>query len=352
MSKLVPISIFLDELYAAYKRGDGYIMGSRGQNPRTGSLDLSVTKEGSNWKPTGWFYTQYSGNQKTQALKWREKCTRVWDCNGMAEGIYEIHTGVKIDTRARYNYSGWCSPKGAGMIPTQYRMPGAAVFWGKAGDALSIHHVAYLYKPVIEGHPEGDWYIIEARGVMYGVVMTKLNSRKPNYWGLMTKYYDYSANGDTEYVEEPKTTKIYKNGMTGSVVKTIQTQLIELGYDLGSWGADGDFGDCTEMAVRQFQQDRGLEVDGKVGEQTFAALQAAQAQKKQEQENSNSQIVVIKNGNCYVRTLPNTSGKPLGVAYRDTELPYGGAIDENTHWVKVIFEGKEGWVSNKYGTLK
>ena len=201
MSKLVPISIFLNELYSAYKRGDGYIMGSRGQNPRTGSLDLSVTKESSNWKPTGWFYTQYSGNQKTQALKWREKCTRVWDCNGMAEGIYEIHTGIKIDTRARYNYSGWCSPKGAGMIPTQYRMPGAAVFWGNAGDSLSIHHVAYLYKPVIEGHPEGDWYIIEARGVMYGVVMTKLNSRKPNYWGLMTKYYDYSANGDTEYIE-------------------------------------------------------------------------------------------------------------------------------------------------------
>ena len=104
--------------------------------------------------------------------------------NGMAEGIYEIHTGTNINTQAKYNYRQWCSPKGTGLIPTKYRVPGAAIFWGNAGDSLSIHHVAYLYKPVVDGHPEGDWYIIEARGVAYGVVMTKLNSRKPNYWGL------------------------------------------------------------------------------------------------------------------------------------------------------------------------
>ena len=79
MSKLVPIAIFVDEIYAAYKRGDGYIMGSRGQNPRTGSLDLTVTTVNSSWKENGWFFTQYSGTQRTQALKWRKQCTRVWD---------------------------------------------------------------------------------------------------------------------------------------------------------------------------------------------------------------------------------------------------------------------------------
>lgn len=181
MATKMPINLFVNELEAALNRKDGYIMGSRGQNPRTGNLDLNATTVKSSWKTTGWYYTQYSGSQKTKALYWREHATRVWDCNGMAEGIYELYTGTNIDSKARYNYSSWCSPKGSGLIPTEYRVPGAAVFW--KGSYSYIHHVGYLYKPVVEGKPEGDWYIIEARGVNYGVVKTKLNSRKPDYWG-------------------------------------------------------------------------------------------------------------------------------------------------------------------------
>ena len=67
----------------------------------------------------------------------------------MAEGIYEIHTGTNINQRARNNYASWCDPKGTGMIPAQYRVPGAAVFW--KGSSSYIHHVGYLYKPVVEG---------------------------------------------------------------------------------------------------------------------------------------------------------------------------------------------------------
>ena len=81
----------------------------------------------------------------------------------------ETYSGTDINTKARYNYAQWCNPKGKGMIPASYRVPGAAVFWSD-NTASNIHHVAYLYKPVVAGKPDGDWYIIEARGVMYGVV--------------------------------------------------------------------------------------------------------------------------------------------------------------------------------------
>lgn len=195
MSDKMPISQFVTELKAALDRKDGYIMGSYGQNPRTGYLDLTVpeSKCKSAWKPTGYYYNQYKDNAKqhTQALKWRKNCIRVWDCNGMAEGIYELFSGVCINSKARFNYSQWCSPKGSGLIPVDKRVPGAAVFWSK-GSAGSIHHVAYLYKPVKDGHPEGDWYLIEAAGVLIGVRQSRLNSRKPNFWGHMTKYFDYS----------------------------------------------------------------------------------------------------------------------------------------------------------------
>ena len=53
--------------------------------------------------------------------------------------------------------------------------------------------------------------------------------------------------------------------------------LIRLGYDLGPCGADGDFGKATEAAVRQFQGDHRLDVDGVCGARTYEALEKALA---------------------------------------------------------------------------
>ena len=352
MAKRMPIGQFVAELEAALNRGDGYIMGARGQNPRTGKLDLSSTSVSSSWKENGYYYTQYSDSQRTQALKWRKKCTRVWDCNGMAEGIYELYTGTNINSKARHNYSGWCGVKGTGMIPVKYRVPGAAVFWSNSG-ASSIHHVAYLWKPVKDGHPEGDWYIIEAKGVMYGVVKSKLNSRKPNFWGLMDKYFDY---GDTSVqpvttvvVEATLGSRILRNGNEGNDVKEMQSGLICLGYDLGKWGADGDFGDATEEAVKAFQNDHKLEANGEFGPKSLKAFEAALAELDKPVENPKT--VHIEGGKCYIRTAPNTSGKALGVTHEGDLLPFGGKIDEETKWLAIIYKDQPAWVSCKYGRL-
>ncbi len=66
-----------------------------------------------------------------------------------------------------------------------------------------------------------------------------------------------------------------KKGMTGSYVETIQKRLIFHGYPLPKFGVDGDFGDETERAVKDFQNDKGLAVVGYVGPKTWAALLAA-----------------------------------------------------------------------------
>jgi peptidoglycan hydrolase-like protein with peptidoglycan-binding domain len=52
--------------------------------------------------------------------------------------------------------------------------------------------------------------------------------------------------------------------------------LIQKGYDCGSFGADGQFGTATEKAVRAFQKDHGLTVDGVIGKNTWAALDAVE----------------------------------------------------------------------------
>ena len=57
-------------------------------------------------------------------------------------------------------------------------------------------------------------------------------------------------------------------------VKKVQTLLQRLGYDVGDTGIDGKYGPRTEKAVRRFQQDNGLQVDGIVGPETAKALTA------------------------------------------------------------------------------
>lgn len=69
--------------------------------------------------------------------------------------------------------------------------------------------------------------------------------------------------------------KTIRKGNYGALVKECQTMLQKLGYDLGICGVDGDFGQATEKAVKQFQRDHGLTVDGVVGQKTWAALEQA-----------------------------------------------------------------------------
>lgn len=63
-------------------------------------------------------------------------------------------------------------------------------------------------------------------------------------------------------------------GDSGAAVKTMQTMLIECGYSCGEYGADGEFGTGTDIAVRRFQMKNGLTVDGQYGTNSKAKLTA------------------------------------------------------------------------------
>lgn len=59
-------------------------------------------------------------------------------------------------------------------------------------------------------------------------------------------------------------------GSSGDEVKKLQQSLINAGYDLGN--ADGIFGEKTQAAVKKYQQDNGLDVDGIAGTNTLGKL--------------------------------------------------------------------------------
>lgn len=69
---------------------------------------------------------------------------------------------------------------------------------------------------------------------------------------------------------------LIRRGSKGTYVKKCQNLLIQKGYELPKYGADGDFGAEMYSAVIKFQREHGLEVDGIVGAKTWEALFAAE----------------------------------------------------------------------------
>ena len=63
-----------------------------------------------------------------------------------------------------------------------------------------------------------------------------------------------------------------RQGARGGITKTLQQMLINIGYPVGSYGADGVFGGGTVTAVKSFQRDCNLSADGIVGTNTWNAL--------------------------------------------------------------------------------
>ena len=166
-----------------------------------------------------------------------------------------------------------------------------------------------------------------------------------------SKYEGSPANGSTA-----PATKVYslgdrivRHGCEGADVKVMQEALLKLGYDLGKWGADGDFGDCTELALTAFQEAAGIDADGECGPITIEALNKA-LDALDDAPTASGQVVRIEDGDCYIRTAPNTTGKKLGVAHRGDTFRYGGEASD-AGWLLIEHNGANGWVSGVYGRL-
>lgn len=68
---------------------------------------------------------------------------------------------------------------------------------------------------------------------------------------------------------------LLKVGSRGAAVQDVQKKLVALGYNVGSTGADGIFGNATKNAVVKFQGSVRISKDGIVGSQTLAKLNEA-----------------------------------------------------------------------------
>lgn len=170
-----------------------------------------------------------------------------YDCSGLFMDYAIKHGIFKYDMRADDIYR---------AIPDKIKVSkvkkGDFVFHGTKENKT---HIGYVVD---------DEWVIEARGTAYGVVKTRIKERgwqfaaRPDFWSEKQK---------------PVLTRelYYTNPMIhGDDVGLLQIKLNGMDYNCGT--ADGYFGKKTEMAVKNYQSDEGLTVDGVVGKKTAEAL--------------------------------------------------------------------------------
>ena len=141
---------------------------------------------------------------------------------------------------------------------------------------------------------------------------------------------------------EPVVTAL-KRGDSGPDVEALQQRLLKWDpHCLPEYGADGDFGQETEDAVKTFQNDKGLPVTGVYDAATEKALIAA-----------TSGHVKITGGSVNVRSAPGTSSRDIGTVHAGDILIYQGIAEpaDGRDWYLVIYDNTNGWVSSKYARL-
>jgi peptidoglycan hydrolase-like protein with peptidoglycan-binding domain/N-acetylmuramoyl-L-alanine amidase len=131
------------------------------------------------------------------------------------------------------------------------------------------------------------------------------------YYGVKFKDFDSKPKKE-KHKDEPKKVdveekvkgiviendQLLENGDQGEDVEDLQEHLIKLGYNLSEYGADGHFGNETKSALKEFQRDHNLVVDGLVGKDTRAALKKSleQFNKKNNNESENNNDGLIRKG--------------------------------------------------------
>lgn len=152
--------------------------------------------------------------------------------------------------------------------------------------------------------------------------------------------------------------RILKRGMTGEDVRDMQEGLIAAGYGCGPDGADGDFGANTEAALKSFQADYGLEVDGEYGPLSKTKLEGAgestggkaEAAKSFDKSLAGTYIVNTKTDPLTLRSGAGTSKKRL------TSMPKGAKVQcygyytkvSSVKWLYVVYDGVTGFASGEY----
>lgn len=144
--------------------------------------------------------------------------------------------------------------------------PHAGVFVGEFTQNGKVYNVIECTRNMYAGQDGVTYSYVDKDGTRR---LWKGGSSKLKWtdYGLLTKWVEYNDIPTPQPVTpEPPVRDWLQKGDEGPEVAKTQQALLDKGYD--PKGIDGIFGNNTEKAVKAFQKDNGLDVDGCVGPKT------------------------------------------------------------------------------------
>ena len=310
-------------------------------------------------------YTKYNRDLK----KWTGvgSLNAQW-CQAFVDWVFITAFGLEGAKKLIYTWTNY-TPTGSNAFKKRDRYIKRGKGKPKRGDVIyfystakgRIGHVGIVYKVT-----SSKVYTIEGNTSGASTLVTNGGGVKKKSYKLTSTYID--GYGRVDYtaldgVENPATApaastpmpathlgdRLLRNYTEGEDVRELQLALISLGYSCGPDGADGEFGDNTEKAVRAFQKAHGCDVDGEYGPETHKALTAALEAKTAKP--TNYRYVRIAEGKkCFIRQGPGTQYKEIATAHSGDKYPYQGVTFDNG-WHLIEYKNQNACVSGKYGKL-
>ena len=190
-----------------------YLWGTTGWQVTQSMLD---SKYKSRYKKNGWTKAEYEEATKG----WVKARKIVTDCQGLLDWY------LGNDTNANGNYVNYCTDKGLCSKIKRPYVIGEALFNGSSSKKTHVGWVCGFM-------PDGDVLVLEARGLSYGVVITRMSKRAWKYRGLMTKKFSYAEPSKQPEAADYVFTRVLKNGRSGEDVIELKKLLIKEGYSKG-----------------------------------------------------------------------------------------------------------------------
>ncbi|MBR6428108.1 MAG: peptidoglycan-binding protein [Clostridia bacterium] len=137
----------------------------------------------------GNYYTTYMERTQYDDITndW-SRSTYACDCQGLLDAWMTHEEGVTTDINVQMNYNNWCTSKGEIASITRDWVVGEAVFVYST-KLQKMSHIGWICGFDESGIP----LVVEARGVAWGVVVTRLTDRSWTHRGLMTVQFNYDA---------------------------------------------------------------------------------------------------------------------------------------------------------------
>ncbi len=235
---------FISYLEEQVKNHSIYVWGGQGEQGRQINEEWICRRENStaNAARTIAFW-------RKQVLAGYGEVLRAFDCSGLAMYFLLKEGLLNRDTTAN------------GLLEKCIKIrkdelqPGDFVF--KMDAKGKAYHVGYVADDALN--------VIEAQGRDAGVIKRPLKG-----WNAYGRPPFFNADVTPTPAPKSRILTLAKPYMQGTDVASLQTALKKRGYSVGS--IDGIFGSRTDKAVRKFQRNAKLVVDGKAGPKTNAAL--------------------------------------------------------------------------------